>query len=75
MNKFVKDMLTLANGEDFDVGRVLWAIAVLVFLGLAIYDTVAHGKPFDAQAFGIGLGSVMAAGGLALKLKHETEPK
>lgn len=70
VGKFTKDMFTLANGVDFDIGRVLWALGVLVFLGLCVqqYST------FDPQTFGVGFGAVMLAGGGALALKRNTEP-
>ena len=74
MMKLLKDCFTTADGESFDVGRVLWAQGVMVFLGLAIYSVVGQGHPFDMQAFGIGLGATLAAGGAALGFKAKTEP-
>ncbi len=75
IRRFTKDCLTTANGEDYDVGRVLWALAVFVFLFLACWTVLAQAKPFDMQGFGTGLGLVMAAGGAALWFKQGTEPK
>jgi hypothetical protein len=74
MMKLLKDCFTTADGESFDIGRVLWAQGVIVFLGLAIYSVVGQGRPFDMQAFGIGLGAALAAGGAALGFKARTEP-
>ena len=74
MMKLLKDCFTTADGESFDVGRVLWAQGVIVFLGLAIYSVVGQGHPFDMQSFGIGLGATLAAGGAALGFKAKTEP-
>ena len=74
MMKLLKDCFTTADGESFDIGRVLWAQGVVVFLGLAIYSVVSQGHPFDMQAFGIGLGATLAAGGAALGFKAKTEP-
>ncbi|MHB8252793.1 MAG: amino acid ABC transporter substrate-binding protein [Acidiferrobacter sp.] len=74
MMKLLKDCFTTADGESFDIGRVLWAQGVMVFLGLAIYSVVGQGHPFDMQGFGIGLGATLAAGGAALGLKAKTEP-
>lgn len=73
MDKFISDCFTNANG-DWDIGRVLWAIAVLVFLALACIAVLLNKQTFDPQTFGIGLGAVMAAGGAALGMKHRTEP-
>lgn len=74
MMKLLKDCFTTADGESFDVGRVLWAQGVVVFLGLAIYSVVGQDHPFDMQGFGIGLGATLAAGGAALGFKAKTEP-
>lgn len=71
--KFLKDLLTGIDGESFDIGRVLWALAFLVGLGLAVYCTVM-GKPFDLQQYGIGVGALLLAGGGSLRLKSSTEP-
>lgn len=67
--------LTGADNKTFDIARVLAALSVLVFLGLAIYAVVKLGQAWDPQAFGVGLGAVFAAIGVCLKLKEETEPK
>lgn len=69
--KIVSDTLTGIDQQTFDPARVLWALGVLTFLGLSVYSAAK----FDPQAFGIGFGSVLAGGGLAVKLKADTEPK
>ena len=47
-----------------------------MFLGIAIYSvTVGQGYPFDMQAFGIGIGATLTAGGASLGFKAKTEPK
>lgn len=71
--KILKDIFTLANGEDYDIGRVLWALSFLVGLGLEVYCTVAV-KAFNLQEFGIGVGALLVAGGYSLKVKASTEP-
>ena len=73
--KFLKDLVTVANGSDYDIGRVMWCIGVLAFLGFSGWSVIAQGQHFDMQSFGIGFGAVMVAGGGALRLKHPTEPQ
>ncbi len=73
VKQFIKDCLTGIDGESFDIGRVLWALAFLVGMGLEIY-AVIEGRSFDLQAFGFGVGALLLAGGGALKLKSNTEP-
>lgn len=75
MLKVIQDLFTTHDGVSFDVGRVLWALAVVWFLGLSTYDTAFAGHPFDPIAWGTGLGAVLAAGGAALWAKKDTEPQ
>jgi hypothetical protein len=74
MLDFFKHCFTGADNTTFDVGRVLWALAFLIGMGLSVFSVVTS-KPFDLQAFGIGAGMLLAAGAGALKLKESTEPK
>lgn len=74
MKKLLMDCFTTADGQSFDIGRLLWAQGVIVFLALAIYSVVRQNHQFDMQSFGIGLGATLAAGGAALGWKHKTEP-
>jgi hypothetical protein len=74
LNKFIKDCFTTHNGETWDVGRILWAMSVLTFLGCAIF-AIAMGQTWDAVSFGTGAGLVLAGGGAALGFKVNTEAK
>jgi len=73
----LKDMLTGIDGESYDIGRVLGAAAVVVYLALGVVGickaTADH--PFDFQGYGIGFGSLVAGVGVLLRLKQDTEPK
>lgn len=72
--KAFKDLFTLANGEDYDIGRVAGALGVVVFFGLSIADFYFN-KKFDPQAWGMGFGLLVTGIGAALALKHKTEPQ
>ena len=69
----LKQMFTGKDNKTLDLGRVLWAKAVLAFLGLAFYG-VYKGNPVDYMAFGTGLAAVLAAGGAAIGFKAKSEP-
>jgi len=69
----LKQMFTGKDNKTLDLGRVLWAQAVLAFLGLAFYG-VYKGNPVDYMAFGTGLAAVLAAGGAAIGFKAKSEP-
>lgn len=63
-------LLELITGEDnatLEPAYAWWALAILIGLGLEIYSVV-KGKPFDLQAYGIGIGALLAAAGLGKKL-------
>ncbi len=66
-------LFTGKDNKTLDLGRVLWAKAVLVFLGVAGYQ-VYQGTPIDFMNFGTGIAAVLAAGGAAIGLKSNTEP-
>ena len=70
----LKQMFTGKDNKTLDLGRVLWAKAVVAFLGLAFYG-VYKGNPVDYMAFGTGLAAVLAAGGAAIGFKAKTEPE
>jgi hypothetical protein len=71
---FVQHMLTGRDNLTYDLGRVLWALAFVFGVGIATYCAI-NGKSFDLQNYGIGVGALLLAGGAALKLKENTEPK
>jgi len=68
-------ILTGIDGESFDVGRVLWVLGVLAFVGYAGYDLIVNKQPFNPQNYGIGLGGALAGGGLGIGMKAKTEPQ
>lgn len=74
MKKVIKDFFTGVDGESYDIARFLWFLSVIVFLGATIY-ALYKGGTWDAVAYGTGLGLVLAAGGAAIGMKANTEPK
>ena len=74
MIDFLKHCFTGADNATYDIGRVLWALAFLIGLIMHVYMTLTS-KPYDLQAYGLGIGAILLAGGAALKMKDSTEPK
>ena len=75
LSKFFKDALTTSTGVDYDVGRILWLLFSLVGIIYQGYDLLYLHNKFDIVQFGIGAGGLLSLGGLALKLKEDTEAK
>ena len=74
LKALIKDILTAKDGESYDIGRVLWIIGALSFIGLSIYD-IYRGNPFNPLNWGTGFGGIMGGGGAAIGLKSRTEPE
>ena len=74
LKKITQQMLTGRDNLTYDLGRVLWAFAFFVGV-IAFIVCHAIGHPFNLTDFGLGVGALLTAGGLALKLKENTEPK
>lgn len=73
MEKFFTDLFTGADNKTFDLGRVLWALSVCIYLLLCILQVAFLGN-FNATEYGVGLGSVLTGGGASLFIKKSTEP-
>ncbi len=69
----MKQLFTGKDNETLDIGRVLWALSVVSFIGFAFLGLYLE-KPTDYIAYGTGLSALLAAGGAALNLKKDTEP-
>ena len=74
MSKFIKDCFTTHDGITWDIGRLLWAMSVITFLGCAIYS-IYQGQHWSAVEYGTGAGLCLAGGGAALGFKGNTEAK
>lgn len=70
---FLKNLFTGKDNETFDIGRVLWALSCLTFLGISILTTI-QGQPFHPMEWGTGLSAVLAGGGISVAVKSHTEP-
>lgn len=69
IREFVKHNLTERDGESYDIVRGTAALGGGAFVLFAAYDVFVL-KRWDAVAYGIGFGSVLAALGAALRLNE-----
>lgn len=71
--RLFKHSFTGRDNETFDIGRLLWALSVLAYIGICIY-AVYKGQQFAAAEFGGGLSAQLAGGGFGVAVKGKTEP-
>jgi len=64
--------MTESDNRTHDLFKYLAVMAIVVALGLESYSVVKRLKPFDMQNFGIGVGTLLAGIGVALKLKPQS---
>lgn len=74
LTSFLNDLFTTRDGVSFDVGRVLWALSMVWFLGLAGWSVIFNHIPFDALAYGGGAAGLLAGGGIGIGAKRKDEP-
>ncbi len=74
MNRILKDLFTGPDGKTHDPARWLWMLGVACFLGFAGFQVYKSGA-FDMVNFGIAYGTLLGAGGAAVRIKETTEPK
>lgn len=75
ISKILKDSITGIDGVTFDPARIYGLLAVLIFFVLAVVAVIVKNQPWDAQAYGIGFGALLAGFGLGVGLKSKTEPE
>lgn len=69
-----KHMFTGKDNETYDLGRILWAIGCIVFLGLTIFAIYRNPASWDMMLFASGFGVMLGSGAGSLALKAKTEP-
>jgi hypothetical protein len=72
IKKLTKDALTENDNQTFEIGRILWAAAVVIGLMLETISVFTSFK-FDLQAYGIGVGALLGSGGVIVALKAKVE--
>lgn len=80
MKQILTQLFTGIDGSTFDPARLIGYGSALAGISTFVFNsiwTVTHGAAFDAQAFGIGLGAVLAGVmsiGFGVGAKSHTEP-
>lgn len=63
-------LMELITGEDnstLEPAYVWWALSLVIALGLEVYS-VLTGVVFDMQAYGIGIGALLAGAGWSKRI-------
>ena len=72
--KFWQTIFSGRDNRSTDVGRVLFAVAIVAAITLETYAVVWRGAAFDIVQFGGAIASLLLAGGASLAVKGHTEP-
>ena len=67
--KMFRNLLTEADNQTFDLGRVLWGLGGLVFFGLSIHAYIYMHDHFDPIGWGAGFGGYLTGGGASIAIK------
>jgi hypothetical protein len=71
---FWATVLTGRDNKSADIGRILFAAAIVAAIALEIFVVVWRGTAFDLVQFCGGVSSLLLAGGASLAVKAQTEP-
>ena len=71
---FMRTVFTGRDNQSGDVGRVLFAVAIIAAIGLEGFAVICRGATFDIVQFGGAIASLLLAGGASLAVKGHTEP-
>lgn len=72
--KFIKDILTGVDGQTYDTAKAAMWTGIFGQIGLSGYH-IYKGLTIDFLAWGTGFAAIIAAAGVAIKLKENAEPK
>ncbi len=73
IRKIINDIMTGADNESFDNGRVVCLLSFIVYFILAFCNLHA-GHPWTAMDFSGGTTAMAVGFGVNLRLKKSTEP-
>jgi hypothetical protein len=71
---FWATILTGRDNKSADIGRVLFAAAIITAIVLEAFVVVWRAAAFDLVQFCGGISSILIAGGASLAVKKDTEP-
>lgn len=74
LRQVFRNWFTGTDNRSFEIGRAMWALSVLmglIYQGIAI---LLKGQPFSVTDFGVGMGTLLAAGGVGVAAKDLANP-
>lgn len=73
VRKIIKDCLTSADNNTYDVGRIGLVYSLLYFSGYGIWQAIA-GHAWSAMDIATGISTIAVAFAAMLRMKNFTEP-
>ncbi len=71
---FFRDLFTGKDNKTWDLGRIIWFQGALFYCAMSLYS-LYQGLAIDPMNWGTGFAAILAAGGAAMALKNNSEPK
>lgn len=73
MKKYLKDLLTAADGETYTLIKSGIPAGLILLTGMQAW-AIFRGQAFDAQGFGIAVGAMLGLGGIGIGASAKAEP-
>lgn len=73
VSQVLKHISTGKDGESYDIGRIMWIVGVIAYIGLSGFQVFKTGT-FNYVEWGTGFGILNTGSGAAIMLKRTTEP-
>ena len=71
--RVVRHTFTGKDNKTVDLGRVMWFVGAVVFMGISVYFVWKTGQ-WNPLEWGSGLAAINGGSGAAVKLKESSEP-
>lgn len=71
--RILRHTFTGKDNKTVDMGRVLWGLGALAFIGISIYF-VLHTGQWNPLEWGSGFAVINGGSGAAVKMKESSEP-
>lgn len=69
----MQDIITTTAGDAVDIVRIMSLVGFATYLGLTFWQVVVQKQPMAYHEWGIGLGAVICATGIGIKMNTDNK--